>query len=59
MYTVNRWKAQNISPLKRGQGDLRLTRQSRRHRFLGDGNAPNGNSGLIEIIISLARGGRK
>ena len=31
---------------QRGQSCLRLTRQGRRHRFSGEGEAQNGNSGL-------------
>ena len=32
-------------PPQRGQGDLRLTRHGRSHRFLGEGEAENENSG--------------
>ena len=33
-------------PPQRGQSCLRLTRQGKRHRFSGEGEAQNGNSGL-------------
>ena len=33
-------------PPQRGPGDLRLTRQGKRHRFSGEDEAQNGNSGL-------------
>ena len=33
---------------QRGPGDLRLTRQGKRHRFSGEGEAQNGNSGFDE-----------